>query len=171
MVRFNDQGDGEVRLSADPPFECVDPEIGELLPFHADGTIGANDRQLLLAHLAACARCAEEERSMRDVARGIAGLRLDPDRRAAVEPSPGRWRTWLVAASIAAAAAALLLGLAGSWPRAQGGEVGRAEVVALEQRMHQLETRNALLAHQVAREQARIESPLAGIPVASPPNF
>jgi anti-sigma factor RsiW len=161
--------DGSV---ADAPLECIDPEIGDLLPFHADGTLPVRDQQVVLAHLAACARCAEEERLMREVAQGIASLRLDPSPAAALEPARGRPR-WLVGGALAiAAAAALVIVLgAGGFRRERATALSRVEIVALEQRVRQLEARNALLAHQVARDEVRIESPLAGIPVAAPPNF
>ena len=109
---------------------------------------------------------------MREVAQGIASLRLDPDPRAAVEPLRRPRRRWLLASTLAAAiAGALLLALIGPWRQPRDADLRRAEVASLEQRVHQLETKNTLLAQQVAREQARIESPFAGIPIASPPNF
>ncbi len=171
MVRIHDDATGG--SPADQPLECIDPEIGELLPFHADGTIGARDRQIVSSHLAACARCADEERLMRGVAQGISSLRLDPDPRAAVDAGPSPRPHRLIASAVAAAAIAALVvvALVGSHRRAAQAELRRAEVAALEQRVHQLEGRNASLAQQVAREQVRIESPFAGIPIASPPNF
>lgn len=153
--------------------ECIDSEIGELLPFHAEGVLSAADRQLFAAHLLACARCADEERLMRDVARGIASLRAAPDRAAAVDlgarPRPRRRRVLLLAA--VAATAALLLVRLGTSRRSDDPQRARAGVHALEARVHQLEAQNALLARHVAREPGRPESPLAGIPIASPPNF
>jgi anti-sigma factor RsiW len=169
-VHVHDHDDHRSR--ADAALECIDPEIGELLPFHADGTLGTRDRQLVLAHLAACARCADEERLMREVAQGIASLRLDPSPGAALDPPRGWSRRRIGGALAVAAAAALVIALgAGGFRRERAATLSRADVVALEQRVQQLEAKNALLAHQVAREQARIESPFAGIPVASPPNF
>jgi anti-sigma-K factor RskA len=170
ILRVHDH-DGSGLPPANAALECIDPEVGELLPFHADGTLVARDRQLVVAHLAACARCAEEERLMREVARGIATLRLDPSPAAALRPA-WRWSGWRVGSTLAAAAAAaLVIALGGAWRRERAALPARADVVALEQRLQQLEAKNALLAHQVAREQLRIESPLAGIPIASPPNF
>jgi anti-sigma factor RsiW len=65
-------------------FECIDPELGELLAAHAQGQLAAGDRPLFVAHLQACVRCAEEERVMREVALGIASLRSRPDPAAAL---------------------------------------------------------------------------------------
>lgn len=154
-------------------FECVDPEIGEMLPSHARGTLGASDRPVFSAHLKACARCAEEELLMREVARGIASLRLHPDPGAAVEAGPDvrRVPVKVVLAAALGVAAALALWLA-TGPGSAPPVIAAAEVRALEARVHHLEAQNAMLAHAVAQDRSRSETwPLAGIPIASPPNL
>lgn len=153
-------------------FECIDPEIGEMLPAHAEGTLGGADRQLFAAHLKACARCADEERVMREVARGIASLRVHPDPAAAAEPSVGGGRSrsaLLLAAAIGAAA--VLAGWLVTGPTA-APDTAVADVHALAARVQHLESQNAVLARSIAQERARFaSSPLAGIPIASPPNL
>jgi len=152
--------------------ECIDPEVGELLPFHANGTLGSADRQLVGAHLKACARCAEEEQLMREVARGIASLRLHPDPAASIGAAArrGSARRWLVAALGVAAVLAAWFASAGR--DAEAPVVAAADVRALESRVNHLESQNAVLARTVAQERARSEAPpLASIPIASPPNL
>src|SRR5262245_4442422 len=87
MTRDHQSEIAEGTMSNVGQFECIDPEIGEMLPAHAEAARGGADRQLFSMHLEACARCAEEERLMRDVARGIASLRVRPDPAASVEPA------------------------------------------------------------------------------------
>ncbi len=57
-------------------------DVAELLPFYANGTLGAADRARVDAELATCASCANELRELQALA---AALR----ERAATEPSPG----------------------------------------------------------------------------------
>jgi len=154
--------------------ECIDPEVGELLPFHAEGTLDAGDRPLFAAHLKACARCAEEAQLMREVARGIASLRVQPDRAAALgsAPRPGGTSAKLLIAAVLGVAAALALWLAAgrAGDDVQGPSI--ADVRALEARLHHLEAQNARLAHAVAQERSRgVTVPLVGIPIAAPPNL
>ena len=159
-------------LSADQ-FECIDPEVGDLLAAHAQGQLAGGDRQLFAAHLQACVRCAEEERVMREVALGIASLRSRPDPAAAptihdVQRSP--WRRTLVFGG--GGVGALMVVLLAWWPRVTSHEVVAGDTRALEARIQHLESQNAVLARTVAMERARGEaSPLAGIRVAAPPNF
>lgn len=153
--------------------ECIDPEVGELLPFHANGTLGGADRQLVAAHLKACARCAEEEQLMREVARGIANLRLHPDPAASLAITTTRRRgTRVWVATAIGIAAALAAWLAGTSRDAQAPAVAVADVRALEARVHHLESQNAALARTIAQERAHGDGlPLASIPIASPPNL
>jgi len=151
--------------------ECIDAEIGELLPFFSVGRLAADERRLVAAHLEACARCAREEAPMRDLAHGIAYLRARPHGAAAVDVTAARrrgrgGRTVFVAAALLAAAALAITLL----PRR--GPLGSAEVRALEARVERLEAQNAMLARTIAAERERAElSPLAGIMVAAPPNL
>lgn len=154
--------------------ECIDPEVGELLPFHADGTLAPADRALFAAHLKACARCSEEEQLMREVARGIASLRVRPDPAAAVEAAVVRRRApvKLLLAAALGVAAALAVWLFAGRVSSGASDPSVADVRALESRLQQLEAQNARLAHAVAQERSRGETmPLAGIPIASPPNL
>lgn len=153
--------------------ECIDPEVGELLAFHAEGRLDGAERQLFAAHLKACARCGEEERVMREVALGIASLRARPDPAASLalaRATPRPRRTLLVAGMIGIAAAlAVTLAL---WSRPRSADVAAADTRALEARIQHLEAQNAVLARTVATERARWESsPLVGIPIAAPPNL
>src|SRR5260221_12827725 len=109
-------------LSADQ-FECIDPEVGDLLAAHAQGQLAGGDRQLFVAHLKACVRCAEEERVMREVALGIASLRSRPDPAAAPTihgaAGPPRRRALVCgAAGVATGVAPLLVVLLAWRPRA-----------------------------------------------------
>jgi hypothetical protein len=154
-------------------FECVDPEVGELLGLHAQNQLEGADRRLFAAHLQACARCAQEERVMREVALGIASLRMRPHPAAAlpigVSARP-QSRTLRIAA-VGAVAALLVVLLALSSRSTPDAQVA-ASTQALEARIQHLESQNAVLARTVATERARREaSPLAGIPIAAPPNF
>lgn len=153
--------------------ECVDPEVGELLPFFAGGKLGGADRQLVVAHLKACARCGEEEQLMREVARGIASLRLHPEPAASlVAATPRRQPTRVWLATAIGVAAALAAWLASTGREASAPVAAVAEVRALEARVHHLESQNAALARTVAQERVRNEGlPLASIPIASPPNL
>lgn len=159
-------------LSADQ-FECIDPEVGDLLAAHVQGQLAGDDRQLFAAHLKACVRCAEEERVMREVALGIASLRSRPDPAAAptIHAAARSPRLRMLAFGATGVGALLVLVLAW-WPRATSHEVVATDTRALEARIQHLESQNAVLARTVALERARWEaSPLAGIPIAAPPNF
>jgi hypothetical protein len=166
-----DQTEMESAMPSADQFECIDPELGELLAAYVEGLLAGYDRQLFAAHLHACVRCAEEERLMREVARGIASLRSRPDPAAALPPGAvarSRMRPTHVLAS--AGVAAVLVALLAWWPRATGHDP--TDTRALEARIEHLESQNAVLARTVAMERARWEaSPLAGIPIAAPPNF
>jgi hypothetical protein len=166
------QTDDAPTTVATASYECVDPELGQLLPFHADGSLGDADRRPFAAHLKACARCSDEERLMREVARGIASLRLDPDAAAAVEPMPsGRRRGRIVPLALIAVAAAALAAWMIATPRRSAVDARLAEVRALERRVRSLEEQDASLAHE-ARVDARAEAfPLAGVRIATPPNL
>jgi anti-sigma factor RsiW len=154
-------------------FQCIDPEVGELLPFHVGGGLPADDRALVAAHLQACLRCAEDARLMTGVVAGIASLRAHPEPAAAASPAPAaqrRPRLLIAVAASAAVIAALAL-----WSRGQGREhaaVRVAEAQALEARVEHLEAQNASLSRAIARERAGAMSPpFAGIPIAAPPNL
>lgn len=156
-------------------FQCIDPEVGDLLPFFADGGLPSDERGLVAAHLLACQRCAEDARLMTDVVTGIASLRAHPEPAAATSsasagPRERRPRVLLAVAAVAAVLAALVL-----WSRGPGHEpaaVRVAEVQALEGRVEHLETQNASLSRAIARERAGVTSPpFAGVPIAAPPNL
>jgi hypothetical protein len=174
---MKDRGEVEASAMSSPDdLQCVDPEVGELLPFHAAGGLAAADRVVFAAHLRACARCAHEERLMRELARGIASLRARPDPAAALPSGTGprpRARRIVLAGGLAAVAALLVLVLAlSSWTRASRETRLATEVHVLEQRIEQLEAQEMVLARAVAEaRRSWPSSPLVGIPIASPPNL
>jgi anti-sigma factor RsiW len=154
----------------DDRLRCIDPELGDLVPFFAAGRLSAEERRLAAAHLEACALCAHEESAMRDLVHGIAQLRARPDVTAAVDERRARWprgAAALVAAALLAAAALAVALL----PSGQRG-AGHTEMRALEARVAQLEEQNALLARTIASERVRDDlSPWAGVRIAMPPNL
>src|SRR5689334_1241875 len=107
----------EGAMSSAVRFECVDPDVGEQLPFYVEGRLTGDERRIVAAHLQACARCAEDEAPLRDAMRAIASLRADPEPLAALDlPVARRARRPLLFAGAAALAALAIFGLA-SWRR------------------------------------------------------
>jgi len=159
-------------MSSLDDLRCVDPQLGELLPFHAAGSLGHADRTLFAAHLQACARCAQEEHLMRELARGIASLRARPDPAAALPAAPHpRGRRLLLGGALAAVAALLVLAVV-AWTGAPSATRLTADVRVLESRIAQLEEHETVLAQAVADAHRTLGvSPLVGVPIASPPNF
>jgi anti-sigma-K factor RskA len=102
-------------------------EVQRLLPWFVNGTLVAEEAELVQAHIAECAECRADAEGERQMARELASMPLDVesswagieqqlkgDRTNVVERHAGFWRKripvgWAVASPLAAAAAVALL--------------------------------------------------------------
>ena len=108
--------------------------VEQLLPWYVNGTLAADERAMVDAHLADCAECRAELASERSLAAGIAGLPVEMEhswaafeKRLDAAPLPSRLRPvplwqrqvaigWMAAPLAAAAAVVLAISLPGQAP-------------------------------------------------------
>lgn len=117
--------------------ECVEPEVGELLADFVEELLPLADARIVADHLAACARCEEDARDLRDLRRAIG--ELPPglgDLAASPIAAPGR-RSLLVATAVASVLIAVLA--LGGWWQAERKTVVDGRVHELERRLARLE--------------------------------
>ena len=135
----------------DNEFECIDADIGELLPLFEEDLLGPQERQLFESHLRACHRCEGDQRVLRQVAQAIrklpAGLgEAEPERQSARGKG---LRVW------GAPVAALVVALgAGYWWQARQNEVLTAQVRLLDGRLTRIETENSAIRQALAGQRA-----------------
>jgi hypothetical protein len=152
--------------------ECIDPELGELLPLLEDGLLADDERRLLMSHLEACQCCVEDRAALRALAGAIRGLppdalRSHPSRAPVADFEPRHRRRELVAAAIAALAIGALAW--SSWRQSALG--GRVQV--LEHRLAHVEVEQRMAQSVPAPRHAASGAGFAvgGTAFVKPPNF
>ena len=170
------EGNDEMELRE---FECIDRELGELLPLLEDQLLDEESERLLESHVQACQRCEEDRRHLRRLIHVMRGLPAD-----ATVPA-GRRRPLAamvlrrgplgvgLGIGIGFAALALVCVLAGWWSVARYGNIVAQQVTSLEGRVTRIEGENRTIAQTLARRGAERRSiyPVGGLNFATPPNF
>jgi ferric-dicitrate binding protein FerR (iron transport regulator) len=143
-------------------FECVDPELGQLLPLLEAGLLEDAEQTLLESHLEACQRCDEDRGAWRELVARIKSVPPDAVGSARQETSAPEMRRKHVASRIAAALllAIALGGLAWS-SRRQTTLAG--QVLILEGRLARLEGENRAIDMKIY--------PVSRPTFVRPPNF
>jgi hypothetical protein len=157
--------------------ECVEPEVGELLADFVEELLPLVDARIVADHLAACARCEEDARDLRDLRRAIGELPPGLGELAASPiAAPGR-RSLLVATTVASVLIAVLA--LGGWWQAERKTGVDGRVHELERRLARLEAAQASM-HATAGAAASADGtrpvgaqafPAVGIDFAVPLSF
>ena len=156
-------------------FECIDSELGELLPLFEDNLLDGESERLLESHLQACRRCDEDRRHLRRLIHLMRGLPSDATARAgrgsppkAIMRRPGR-----LGLAVGFAALALVCVLAAWWSAARNASIMAERVKSLEGRLARVEGENRVIAQTLERRGSGSRSiyPVGGLNFATPPNF
>jgi len=158
--------------------ECVEPEVGELLPLLVEELLPAADARIVEGHLGACARCEEDARDLRDLRRAIGELPPGMGELAA-GPVVGPARRSLLVGATTASVLIAVLALGGWWQAYKRSTVGD-HVRDLESRLARLEAAQravrpvagpGALPGEGARPDAGLSFPTVGFDFAVPQSF